>query len=150
MPAPERRVVSGPPRAVPFLSSDNAMWPSSPSGRMRGEIRTLAAALLLGSVLAGCIGTTEPGLEEASVTIPSVEDVTAYAHARLVQDHDHAASHAEHAGSIGFAAAALAPGRAGTPPAGEVYSELAIKGGYAYLAFGPRACLLYTSDAADE
>lgn len=108
---------------------------------MLGNRWTIILLIGLTTLLAGCIGGIDPGAEdlEEQSTVPSPEDVTAYALPRLVQDHAHSDAHEEHAGSIGLEGIAHAPAREpGAYPDGEAYMEMAIQGDHAYVTFGPR------------
>ncbi len=110
-------------------------------------------ALIVAMILQGCIGLLDDDLEtdEAETSLPPIptpEEVTAYAETRLIQAHEHDALHDEHVGAIGIAPLAFQPARETSYPDGEIYPELAVKDGYAYLAFGPRDGFINAGDEA--
>lgn len=90
--------------------------------------------LLTAVLVAGCLSNAPPS--PLSPVPPLSLNVEALALPFLEQDHAHNAEPEAHAATIGFGAAHFAPART-TYPAGETYFELAVKGGYAYVSFGP-------------
>jgi hypothetical protein len=102
---------------------------------MRAWSLKLVVCALLAVTLSGCLSDTlDPEPARPALDAALIE---AYAMERLVQDHDHAHAHIEHAGTIGFAAGATLPLRSSYPD-GEAYTEMTVKDGWAYVAFAPR------------
>lgn len=90
---------------------------------------------LFAMALSGCVSEDAP-------TGPRVVDdldIEALVASLLVQDHDHDTAHDDHVGTYGMQPLSFTPARAGAYPDEEVYFEMAVKAGHAFVAYGPHA-----------
>ncbi|MHB8604162.1 MAG: LVIVD repeat-containing protein [Thermoplasmatota archaeon] len=99
-----------------------------------GVLMRVLPVLVVAVLAAGCLAVKPSAPAVSSATADAVE---AYALARLPQDHDHAKEPGVHVGSIGFASDTFVPAEKGAYADREVYAEMAVRGGYAYVTYGP-------------